>query len=169
MYAGDGYLGKVEATLGGHPEHVDSLVVRVRHWYRTRRPLIPARRVVECEPLDGLIVVTGTRRELRLLPERAEADQSPVLESPDPSPHGWLSESRIAAASIVLLCMGVAASVSLAVESEWSLLPWALVACAIALGGGLAWLAAREPAGSGDSRAQDARGFEGGAPRKKTD
>lgn len=68
VYADDGYLGEIEATLGARADTVDYLVVRVRHWFRTFRPVLPARYVVECEPADGIVVVAGTRRELRALP-----------------------------------------------------------------------------------------------------
>jgi hypothetical protein len=69
VYADDGYFGEIEAALGARDDTVDYLVVRSRHWFRTRRPVLPARYVVECEPLDGIVVVAGTRRELRSLPE----------------------------------------------------------------------------------------------------
>lgn len=69
VYADDGFLGEIEATLGARADTVDYLVVRVRHWLRTYRPVLPARYVVECEPLDGTVVVAGTRRELRRIPE----------------------------------------------------------------------------------------------------
>lgn len=69
VYADDGFLGKIEATLGARADTVDYLVVRVRHWFRTSHPMIPARHVVECEPLDGIVVVAGRRRELRRIPE----------------------------------------------------------------------------------------------------
>ena len=69
VYATDGFLGEIEATLGVRADTVDYLVVRVRHWFRTFRPVIPARYVVECEPLDGIVAVAGTRSELRRIPE----------------------------------------------------------------------------------------------------
>ncbi len=69
VYADDGFLGEIEATLGSRADTVDYLVVRVRHWFRTFRPVLPARYVIECEPLDGTVVVVGTRRELRRVPE----------------------------------------------------------------------------------------------------
>lgn len=69
VYADDGFLGEIEATLGSRADTVDYLVVRVRHWLRTYHPVLPARYVVECEPLDGIVVVAGTRRELRQIPE----------------------------------------------------------------------------------------------------
>lgn len=68
VYADDGFLGEIEATLGSRADTVDYLVVRVRHWLRTFRPVLPARYVVECEPLDGIVVVAGTRRDLRRIP-----------------------------------------------------------------------------------------------------
>ena len=68
VYADDGYLGEIETTLGARADTVDYLVVCVRHWFRTLHPVLPARYVVECEPLDGIVVVAGTRRELRSLP-----------------------------------------------------------------------------------------------------
>ena len=68
VHADDGYLGEIEATLGTRADKVDYLIVRVRHWFRTYRPVLPARCVVECEPLDGIVAVAGTRRELRELP-----------------------------------------------------------------------------------------------------
>lgn len=70
VYADDGFLGEIEATLGARDDTIDYLVVRVRHWLRTRRPVLPARSVIECEPLDGIVVVAGTRRELRSLPQK---------------------------------------------------------------------------------------------------
>ena len=70
VYADDGFLGEIEATLGARADTVDYLVVRVRHWLRTCRPVLPARYVIECEPLDGIVVVAGTRRELRSLPQK---------------------------------------------------------------------------------------------------
>lgn len=69
VYADDGYLGEIEATLGARADIADYLVVRARHWLRTCHPVLPARYVVECEPLDGIVVVAGTRRELRSLAE----------------------------------------------------------------------------------------------------
>ena len=69
VYADDGFLGEIECTLGARADTVDYLIVRVRHWFRTCRPVLPARYVVECEPLDGIVVVAGTRRQLRSLPE----------------------------------------------------------------------------------------------------
>ena len=69
VYADDGFLGEIEATLGARADTVDYLVVRVRHWFRTSHPVIPARYVVECEPLDGIVAVAGTRRDLRRIPE----------------------------------------------------------------------------------------------------
>ena len=69
VYADDGLLGEIEATLGTRANTVDYLVVRVRHWFRTFHPVIPARYVVECEPLDGIVVVAGARRDLRRIPE----------------------------------------------------------------------------------------------------
>lgn len=69
VYADDGFLGEIEATLGARADTVDYLVVRVRHWFRTFHPVIPARHVIECEPLDGIVVVVGTRRDLRRIPE----------------------------------------------------------------------------------------------------
>ncbi len=69
VYADDGYLGEIETTLGATADAVDFIVVRARHWLRTRHPVLPARYVVECELLDAIVVVAGNRRELRLLPE----------------------------------------------------------------------------------------------------
>ena len=69
VYADDGYLGGIEATVGARGDTADYLVVGVRGWFRTCHPVLPARFVVECEPLDGIVVVAGTRRELRSLPE----------------------------------------------------------------------------------------------------
>ena len=69
VYADDGFLGEIEATLGTRADSVDYLVVRARRWLRTRHPVIPSRYVVECEPLDGIVVLAGTRRELRQIPE----------------------------------------------------------------------------------------------------
>lgn len=69
VYADNGYLGEVETTLGATPDAVDFIVIRTRHWLRTRHPVLPARYIVECEPLDAIVVVAGDRRELRLLPE----------------------------------------------------------------------------------------------------
>ena len=69
VYADNGYLGEVETTLGATADAVDFIVIRARHWLRTRHPVLPTRYVVECEPLDGIIVVAGDRRELRRLPE----------------------------------------------------------------------------------------------------
>jgi hypothetical protein len=69
VFADDGYLGEIETTLGARADTVEYLVVRVRHWFRTSRPVLPARFVVECQPLDGIVVVAGNRRKLRSLPE----------------------------------------------------------------------------------------------------
>jgi hypothetical protein len=69
VYADDGYLGWIEATVGARADTADYLVVRARHWFRTFHPVLPTRFVVECEPLDGIVVVAGTRRVLRSFPE----------------------------------------------------------------------------------------------------
>jgi hypothetical protein len=162
VYAGDGYLGAVETTLGGDPDDVDFVVVRVRHWRRTRHPVIPARRIVECEPLDGMIVVAGYRRELKLLPELPEFVHSPGLQPRRAISPLRMPESHLGTASVVVLCMGFSAGISLTVESVWKWLPWTLVTCAIALGALLAQLAGRgnrdsDASHNGVARPSDAR------------
>jgi hypothetical protein len=154
VYAADGYLGTVETTLGGDPDDADFIVVRVRHWGRTRHPVIPARRVVECAPLDGLIVVAGSRRQFKLLPEPSDFGHSTTLRSPRAVSSLRMPQSRLGTTSFAVLCIGLSAATSLTLESLWEWLPWALVACAFALSASLALLAAR---GSHDSDASGTR------------
>ena len=70
VYAADGFVGVVEAALCHAGDEVDYLVVRVHRHFRTRYPVIPATRVVHCEPLAGIVHVAGTRRDLMRLSER---------------------------------------------------------------------------------------------------
>lgn len=69
-YADDGVLGEVEMAVRGTPRATDYLVVRVRGLFRWMYPAIPATYVVEWRPVRRSVLVAGTRREIKQLPER---------------------------------------------------------------------------------------------------
>ena len=77
VYADDGYLGEVEATVPSSRSPLAEAVIvraRVRFW-KTRFPVIPLSRVVACTPCERVARVAGTRQELASMSERVPAQR----------------------------------------------------------------------------------------------
>jgi len=77
VYADDGYLGEVEATVpSSRGPRAEAVIVRarVRVW-KTRFPVIPLSRIVACTPCERVARASGTRRELLSLSERVPAQR----------------------------------------------------------------------------------------------
>lgn len=75
VYADDGYLGEVKATVPSSRSPLAEAVIvraRVRFW-KNRFPVIPLSRIVACTPCERVARVAGTRQELSSMSERVPA------------------------------------------------------------------------------------------------